>query len=79
MNPDENPLLTPTDDPNITLLQEAWKRNMKDHDSVYSVGDKYFIPDKDCQECGVHRKKLEARMCANGFFSWRCPRCWKKV
>lgn len=57
-------------------MMEHYKELLEEQKGVFKHRNKYIINNKECQECGKYLMILEARMCGNGYWSWRCQPCW---
>lgn len=67
-----------TPEESLKILEERKRELDRIQTKVYQVGDKYFINNDTCSECGEFRFRMEARHCGNGYLSWRCRPCWDK-
>ena len=57
---------------------ERYEELLRQQNKVHTDdGENYFIDDENCQECGHYFPKLMALACGNGYFSWRCAKCWE--
>lgn len=53
---------------------------LKQQAKVYTEdNENYFIKDEDCMGCGEPFPKMLALQCGNGYWSWKCAKCWSET